>query len=649
MGRLGWGTLIAAALVGLACAPAPRERAVAGQIDLREWRPADGPVRLNGVWDFWWGELVPPGGVGDGPAWPIDVPRFWNRTVVDADGGVAGRGVGTYRITVKLPPDPGKLAIRVGNINTAVTFYAGREPVWKVGDVSPDPSEVTEDYRPGVALLPALDGDTLELTAHVSSHIVTRGGLDDPVWLGSPEDLVSMRSRSIAAIGLIVGGLATMGVYHLYLFALRRRSRISFYFGLVCFSAVGRLACSDELLIRELWPEAPWWLVVKGIYFFAFSIFGCFVAYLRILWPHTVPLPVYLFVGGGSALGSAASLLTPVSVLPRGILALELFVVASLLVAVYSFGTAMRCREKGRWLYAAGFSFVGVGAFHDVIVSQGLISGSLYLGPVGVFVFLVAQSMILAQGFSHSLTTVERQRGELQRLVNRLEREKRERQRYEELSLAASGLAHETKNPLGIIRGLAQRLLASSEAAPPIRRRAGQILDQADKAASRLGDFLSYARLRDPDLAPVDLGNLLRYAAEVLAPDLEGKGIPHRVEVRGEPKVLADEEMLLQIVLNLMLNSIAASGEGDELVLRFEAGDGGSPGRLAVIDHGGGIPDELIDKVRKPYITGRADGHGLGLALVERLSELHGWTLHIESQFGEGTRIEIRGLEPAGG
>ena len=404
---------------------------------------------------------------------------------------------------------------------------------------------------------------------------------------------------------------------------------------------------SDELLVLELWPHMPSSWVVRGMYGFAFAIFGSFALYLEALWPSVGPKMGFRVIQAVAVAGALFVLITPVDILTRVLVFLEIYVVVSVLISVIIFIGASRRREVGRWIYGAGFIFVALGGLHDVVVSQGLISSSLYLGPVGIFVFLFAQSVILAQRFAGSLTTVERQRGELQELVDRLEKERRERKRYEELSLAASGLAHETKNPLGIIRGLAQRLVVSSDASSAARRSAGQILDQADLAASRLGDFLTYARLRDPELESTDLGALLRYAAEVLAPDLDAKNIPCQVDAKAT--VLADEEMLLQIVLNLMLNSIAASRSGDALELRFEKDrsvDAGEPaqGRLLVVDHGDGIAPELLDKVRKPYVSGRADGHGLGLALVERLAELHDWQLHIHSRLGEGTRVELRGL-----
>ncbi|MEM1183022.1 MAG: HAMP domain-containing sensor histidine kinase, partial [Acidobacteriota bacterium] len=335
------------------------------------------------------------------------------------------------------------------------------------------------------------------------------------------------------------------------------------------------------------------------------------------------------------------------SLFTRTLIFLQAYVVVCVVLSVVVFASAVRSRAEGLGLYAGGFLFVAVGGVHDIAVLQGLIISPFYWGPIGAFLFLLAQAVILAQRSARSLSTVEEQRRKLLELVERLRREQRERKRYEELSLAASGVAHETKNPLGIIRGLAQRLTTAPNVDQSTKVRAAQILDQADRAASRLGDFLNYARVRDPQISPVELDVVVGYAFEVLAPDLEAKELRSRIETGGAV-VLADEEMVLQILLNLMLNSIAACEPGASLDLLFEGSEAStSTGTISVIDTGAGIPEDLLGRVRDPYVTGRADGHGLGLALVERLAELHGWALHISSRVGEGTRVEIEGVELA--
>jgi signal transduction histidine kinase len=68
---------------------------------------------------------------------------------------------------------------------------------------------------------------------------------------------------------------------------------------------------------------------------------------------------------------------------------------------------------------------------------------------------------------------------------------------------------------------------------------------------------------------------------------------------------------------------------------------------LSVEDHGSGIEPALLPHIFKPYVSGRAEGHGLGLAVVKRFIEQHGWTIRADSQVGRGTRITISGIRIA--
>lgn len=210
-----------------------------------------------------------------------------------------------------------------------------------------------------------------------------------------------------------------------------------------------------------------------------------------------------------------------------------------------------------------------------------------------------------------------------------------------ELGVTAAGLAHETKNPLGIIVGLAQQISRDPSLPVEHRARVDQIIDAADRAASRLGDFIHYARLRHPAPVPIDLRRVVSGVASVLEPDLQAAQLQLEQDVR-VGAVVADEEMTVQVLLNLLLNAIQASAPGRRIVVRAE--EQGGRARLEVEDQGKGIPPELLPRVFEPYVTGRPDGHGLGLAIVRRLVHLHGWTIELRSEPGRGTSVWIDGI-----
>jgi len=214
----------------------------------------------------------------------------------------------------------------------------------------------------------------------------------------------------------------------------------------------------------------------------------------------------------------------------------------------------------------------------------------------------------------------------------------------EELGLAAAGLAHETKNPLGIIMGMAQQIASRPDIPVESRTMLEHIMDEVDKASSRLGNFMNFARQRTPSLAPVHIDRLCREVAEIMGPDFEAGGVELSIEV--PPTIIAaDGTMMRQILVNLLLNSLHASPAGTavRILMRRQ----GRRMQLAVEDQGRGIPAELLPNIFKPYTSGSATGHGLGLAIVKRMVEAHGWRIQTVSTPQRGTTMTISGIKRA--
>jgi signal transduction histidine kinase len=211
----------------------------------------------------------------------------------------------------------------------------------------------------------------------------------------------------------------------------------------------------------------------------------------------------------------------------------------------------------------------------------------------------------------------------------------------EELGLAAAGLAHETKNPLGIIMGLSQQIARSPSVTPENRVMLGHIIDEVDRATARLGSFMTFAQQREVRATVLEARTVVTKVVEVLKPDFDSAGVSLAVDCPSV-KVLADEEMLQQILVNLLLNSLSASSAGMTVTVAVERR--GEAARITVADQGVGIAPELLPDIFKPYVSGRPDGHGLGLAVVKRFVEEQGWTIEVASQLQRGTTVTISGI-----
>ncbi len=224
------------------------------------------------------------------------------------------------------------------------------------------------------------------------------------------------------------------------------------------------------------------------------------------------------------------------------------------------------------------------------------------------------------------------------RMSNELALARERERRLEELTRLGAGLAHETKNPLSVIRGLAQGLLAANaEQARPAR----QIIDEADRVVGRINTFLQYSRPAEPRLHAVALDALARQVTDLFADEASARGAALAVEA--EPlATLADAAMVRQVLVNLLANALAATGAGGRVTVQTT--DAGGESRLSVSDTGEGIAAEDLALVTQPYFTRREGGTGLGLSIVEQIVRAHGWRLRIDSAPGKGTMVVIEGI-----
>ena len=154
-----------------------------------------------------------------------------------------------------------------------------------------------------------------------------------------------------------------------------------------------------------------------------------------------------------------------------------------------------------------------------------------------------------------------------------------------------------------------------------------------------MGSFLRFARSDRRERQPLDLGELLRETARLVAKEAEWRGVTVEAEIEGEiPPVTADVESVCSSVLNLVLNSFGALERGGKVTLTTRSA--GDEVQVVVADDGEGIPEKDQERVFEFAYTTRDDGHGLGLAMVHQcVVEDHGGRVSLESRPGEGTRV----------
>ncbi len=214
--------------------------------------------------------------------------------------------------------------------------------------------------------------------------------------------------------------------------------------------------------------------------------------------------------------------------------------------------------------------------------------------------------------------------------------------RLASISRLTSGAAHEIKNPLNSI-ALHLEVLKTKLAGAGVETE-GEI-EVISREITRLDrvvkSFLDFTRPIEPTMARVDLAKLVDDVAALVRPDAERRRVSILTSRDDSPAwIRGDKDLLTQALLNVVVNGVDAMPEGGRLEISTTSAEEGP--QVAIRDHGGGIPEDIRDKIYNLYFTTKGQGSGIGLAMTFRVVQLHGGTIGFETWPGNGTEFRLR-------
>lgn len=301
--------------------------------------------------------------------------------------------------------------------------------------------------------------------------------------------------------------------------------------------------------------------------------------------------------------------------------------VAAAAVTSAAFIPHIRAAWTGNEAYSASL-YAQVVVFHALGLTVGL---------------LVAAQRRLTARYRDAATSIER--------ANRDLRDSREHvrraDRLSALGEIAAGLAHEIQNPLAGVKGALEIIASRVAQGTP----EAEFADIGSKELARLeglvSEFLTYARPHDPALRPSDVHEIVERVAALLRSQAERKGVTLVFErAVALPLLSLDPEQITQVIFNVVLNAIQATGAGGHVRIRESVEPGW--GVIGVIDEGSGFPPEHALRLFDPFFTTKPRGTGLGLAISQRIVTAHRGTIEALPGSPSGSVFRIRLPLPEG-
>src|SRR3982074_3127436 len=242
--------------------------------------------------------------------------------------------------------------------------------------------------------------------------------------------------------------------------------------------------------------------------------------------------------------------------------------------------------------------------------------------------------------------------------LRRAEADARRAERLAALGQLSAGLAHEIRNPLGVIKGSAEMLSRKvAESQPLVAELSGYILSEVNRLNALVVRFLDFARPSKLEMRPESISEIVDSALQSTLASFPNANVKvERQYPPGLPEIQADHQLCEQVFVNLITKALQAmeghpgslKGTPDgalngmlRLSIATEVSNGGPGVCVTVEDSGPGVPPELREQIFNPFFTSKKDGVGLGLSIVAKIVDDHRGTIRLDSDTTKGARFRV--------
>lgn len=385
-----------------------------GQLSLIDWDPSLYPeVELIGDWSFISGELV-----DSFPATTthLYLPDTWGERTIGSYFE-HGQGCASFQLLISGLPRM-KLALSIKQINSAFQVLLNGKLVHENGQVTCQAVEASPDYS-HLPLIFDNEKDELEIILQISNFHARNIGIPTVLSLGTPKAVLAASSWQIMVDAFLFGVLLIIAVYHFIIFFFRRQNKSLLYFAIASLAMAIRTLLTGEQLGYSWTPGSSYFILFKIDYLtYTFgTIF--FMAYIHSIFPKEYARWQVWMLTIPSIIYSLIIVSTSNTYYPQFLSYFQLLTGIGLVFIVIGQIRAIYFKRENAWLFAAGFLAFVLGVANDILHYSSIsLTGSDNMSVLGVFIFFIAQSVLLSFRFSRAYSQIKELSNDLQRSVD---------------------------------------------------------------------------------------------------------------------------------------------------------------------------------------------------------------------------------------
>lgn len=607
-----------------------------GVLDLRNWDfKRQGIAKLDGQWEFYYDKLLTPEDFQN-KSEPkktglINIPGNFKDYIYNGQP-LSGQGYATYRLKVLINNSEDLYAIKTEYIQTSHKLWVNGKVAVQSGKVGKSKTEMISKVAPEVGAFYNNTGE-IEIVLQTCNYQYGVPQIDT-IFLGTEAQISEHGARSMGFDLFLFGSTLVACIYNLALFLRRKKDKAPLYFSIVCALVGLRTILVGERLVCTIFPNMNYIFDVKLLLWTFFLYVPILVLFIDSLYPNLLHKGV---VKASSITGIVyffTILILPTIYYNDLILPFEIISNFLLLYILYKlihgfFSQGLRCE-----MVIVAIFILFITRLNDILYEYSIIQTGSY-APVGMLIFIFAQSYVLADRLSMAFSGVEEMTEKL-KSINKLKDD----------FLATT--SHELKTPLSGIIGLSESVISGISGTLSNEQKETMNLIQASakRLSNLVNDILDFSKLKNNDMnldmKPVDIRQLTNIVIKFCKPFLRNKELIIVNNIGTDISwVYGDENKIQQVLYNLIGNAVKFTTLGE---IKISAVEKESCIEISVSDTGIGIPRDQQDKIFEPYVqvedtVKHYRGTGLGLHIARKLIQLHSGEITVESELGKGARF----------